>query len=261
MTPQERDLVTALFERLSALENNPRDPEAERLMSDGLARAPHAIYPLVQTVLLQDEALKRANARIEELEGRSGEEPSQSGSFLDSLRGAFQGRPPAGRGSVPSVRPGSVWNNGQNGGPPDRGFAPAAPMQTQSMPMQPMAAGGAGGSFLGTAAAAAVGMIGGSLLFNGIRGLMGGGHPAAFGSYAPDTAASPWGGNASGGELAREAGAGDIGRSDAGRNNDGYSGGDTTQTAGLYDRADDSSDDDSDDFANSDFGDDGSDVA
>ncbi|MGB8550642.1 MAG: DUF2076 family protein, partial [Xanthobacteraceae bacterium] len=59
MTPQERELVTALFDRLAALESNQRDPEAERLIAQGSARAPHAIYPLVQTVLLQDEALKR----------------------------------------------------------------------------------------------------------------------------------------------------------------------------------------------------------
>jgi hypothetical protein len=260
MTPQERDLVTALFERLSALENNPRDPEAERLMSDGVARAPHALYPLVQTVLLQDEALKRANARIEELEGKGTEEPT--GSFLDSMRNVFQGRPAAGRGSVPSVRPGSVWNSGQNSGQVDRGVAPAAPMQAQPMPMQQPMSGmaGGGGSFLGTAAAAAVGMIGGSLLFNGIRGLMGGGHPAAFGDYAAGATGSPWGGNASGSELAREAGAGDIGRADTGRDDYG-SAGDTTQSAGLYDPAADDSADDGDDFASSDFGDDGSDVA
>ncbi|HET9687433.1 MAG TPA: DUF2076 domain-containing protein, partial [Pseudolabrys sp.] len=57
MTPQERQLVDDLFDRLAGLENAPRDPEAERAISEGLARAPHAIYPLVQTVLVQDEAL------------------------------------------------------------------------------------------------------------------------------------------------------------------------------------------------------------
>jgi len=30
MTPQERELVTELFDRLATLENNPRDPDAER---------------------------------------------------------------------------------------------------------------------------------------------------------------------------------------------------------------------------------------
>ena len=45
MTPQERELVTALFDRLAALEQNPRDPEADRLIAQGVARAPHALYP------------------------------------------------------------------------------------------------------------------------------------------------------------------------------------------------------------------------
>jgi hypothetical protein len=51
MTPQEQELVKGLFDRLSKLEGQPRDPEAERLIGQGLARAPHAIYALVQTVL------------------------------------------------------------------------------------------------------------------------------------------------------------------------------------------------------------------
>ncbi len=186
MTPQERDLVAALFERLAGLEAQPRDAEAERLITQGLTSAPHAIYPLVQTVLLQDEALKRANARIEELEAKNSAEPqAPAGGFLDNMRGALFGRGPAGpgdaRGSVPSVRPGGVWNNGQAGA----GAAPPAfqPSPGPAMAGPAMAGPMGGGSFLGTAAAAAVGTIGGSLLFNGIRNLMGGGHPAAFGNY------------------------------------------------------------------------------
>jgi uncharacterized protein len=37
-----------------------------------LRRAPQATYALVQTALVQDEALKRANARIEELQAQLG---------------------------------------------------------------------------------------------------------------------------------------------------------------------------------------------
>ena len=54
MTPEERDQVTDLFDRLAALEANPRDREAERLIQDGLRRAPNAPYALVQTALIQD---------------------------------------------------------------------------------------------------------------------------------------------------------------------------------------------------------------
>jgi hypothetical protein len=81
MTPQEQD-VNELFDRLAELESNPRHPDAERLIADGLRRAPHAAYALVQTALVQDEALKHANARIDELQAQvGGEEQQRRGGF------------------------------------------------------------------------------------------------------------------------------------------------------------------------------------
>jgi uncharacterized protein len=117
MTPQERQLVDDLFDRLAKVEGTPRDPDALAAIAQGLRSAPNAVYALVQTVLLQDEALKRANSRIQELEaGGAGEQP-QSGGFLDSMRETIFGQSPP-RGSVPNVpkpdmagRP--VWNTGQ----------------------------------------------------------------------------------------------------------------------------------------------------
>jgi uncharacterized protein len=159
MTPQESELVDELFNRLAQLETAQRDPEAERLIADGLRRAPHAVYALVQTVLLQDEALKRANARIEELQVQTSAaaEPEQRpASFLDSMREALGGRAP--HGSVPSVR--TVGANQSQGQQPQPGY-PGAP------------GFGSGGSFLGTAASAAAGAIGGSLLLDGIRSMFG----------------------------------------------------------------------------------------
>ena len=51
---------------------------------------------------------------------------------------------------------------------------------------------GGGGSFLGTAAASAAGFIGGSMLLNGIRGMMGG-HQAFAGDHAQmGRGGSPW---------------------------------------------------------------------
>src|SRR5262245_16618128 len=131
MTPEERNLVIELFDRLSALEDAQRDPDAERLISDGLRQAPNAPYALVQTVLVQDEALKRADARIRELEG-AGEPPPRDTSFLGGVRDSLLGR----RGSVPSVRPGEAsqgssqemsqgmspaWNTGT---PAQQGYPP-----------------------------------------------------------------------------------------------------------------------------------------
>jgi hypothetical protein len=51
MTPQEQQLVDELFDRLARLENSPRDPDAERIIADGVRQAPHATYALVQTAL------------------------------------------------------------------------------------------------------------------------------------------------------------------------------------------------------------------
>jgi uncharacterized protein len=235
MTPQERQLVDELFDRLSKLENAPRDPDAIAAISDGLRKAPGAIYALVQTVLLQDEALKRAHARIQELEAGQAPEQAQSGGFLDTMRDTLFGGGPS-RGSVPNVpqrdsRP--VWNSGQAtqpgqpgyGQPPygqayGQGPGQQGPGQGQGYGAPPV--GGGGGSFLGTAAAAAAGVVGGSLLLSSIRGMMGGSHQQAFGDTNALGDRSPWtGSDQSGGSLARDAGLDDIGsnrdRGDASR--------------------------------------------
>src|SRR5664279_3633500 len=193
MTPQERQLVDDLFGRLAKVEVSPRDPDALAAIAQGLRGAPNAVYALVQTVLLQDEALKRAHHRIGELEAGGGGEQPQSGGFLDSMRETIFGQSPP-RGSVPNVpkpdiagRP--VWNSGQvlqqapssgqyGGGPYDQPYGgPQPPMGGGSL------LGGGGGSFLGTAAAAAAGMVGGSLLLGSIRSMMGG-HHHGFGDAA-----------------------------------------------------------------------------
>ncbi len=192
MTPQERQLVDELFDRLGRLEGQPRDPDAERAIAEGLARAPHALYPLVQTVLVQDEALRAAEDRIRELGGEIGE-PQQERGFLDSVREAVLGPDPQRRGSVPQVRPGGL------------------PMQ-QTQPAQDY--GSRGGSFLGTAAATAAGVIGGSLLFNSLGSMLGGdkAHAGSAGTqkFGETGGDSPWGG-ARDSDLAREAGLSDIG--------------------------------------------------
>ncbi|MEW6150215.1 MAG: DUF2076 domain-containing protein [Bradyrhizobium sp.] len=218
MTPQERQLVDDLFDRLSKLENAPRDPDAVAAISDGLRKAPGAVYALVQTTLLQDEALKRAHNRIQELESAQAPEPAQSGGFLDTMRDTLFGGAPS-RGSVPNVPPREqrpTWNSGQAMQQAQPGYgAPYGQGPGQGFGAPP--AGGGGGSFLGTAAAAAAGVVGGSLLLSSIRGMMGGSHQQGFGdsNALGDRSAggSPWGGGGdqSGGSLARDAGLNDIG--------------------------------------------------
>ena len=271
MTPQENELVAELFDRLAKLETTPRDPDAERLIADGARQAPHALYALVQTTLLQDEALKRANARIEELQAQVNEPPQpgqRQGSFLDSMRATFGGGEP--RGSVPSVR-------AQNSPPPNAPppSAPPAGYPSQNFQSQPAypppppgyaggPAFGSGGSFLGTAASTAAGVIGGSLLLDGIRSMfghhLGGNQASAFGDLGGERA-SPWAANTSGGaadsKLARDAGIDHIGD----HANDPIANAGNDQSAAADDSIDaDAADDDAtvddNDFDDDDFADD-----
>ncbi|WP_315721803.1 MULTISPECIES: DUF2076 domain-containing protein [unclassified Bradyrhizobium] len=231
MTPQERQLIDDLFDRLARLESAPRDAQAAAAISQGLQQAPNAVYALVQTVLVQDEALKRANARIEELQHAQEPQQGQSGSFLDTMRDSIFGSG-GGRGSVPNVPPPSsgrpVWNSGQALPQGQPGYPPQPGPYDQGGSGQPRGGmfGGGGGSFLGTAAAAAAGMVGGSLLLGGIRSMMGGGQHQAFGDTSlAGGGGSPWSDQSSG-SLARDAGLDDIGRS-----------GDGGGRAGLFDQA------------------------
>ena len=270
MTPQERQLIDDLFDRLSRLENSPRDPDALAAIAQGLRKAPNAVYALVQTALVQDEALRRAHERIEALEGGTPEQ-RQSGGFLDSMRDAIFGQnQPQGQSqgsSVPNVRAPDiggrpVWNSGQvmQQAQPPGGYNQAPYGQPPyGQPPYGQAYGapqGGGGSFLGTAAAAAAGVVGGSLLLGSIRSMMGGGHQQSFadssGLGGSGGGGKPWS-DQSGSTLAHDAGIDDLGPASGrgGGDNDG-------SRAGLFDQA--SNDDDYDADHDSDgFDDDGGD--
>ncbi|HET9352367.1 MAG TPA: DUF2076 domain-containing protein [Sphingomicrobium sp.] len=163
MQSEERELITGLFGRLQPFESQPRDGEAEALIKDLATRQPAAPYLLVQTVLVQEQALKAAQERIAELEAKGGAAPAASG-FL---------------GSAPKIGP---W--GATGG----ASAPAAPRPSVPSTRSPLQAAvnpqqGGGGSFLRTAMATAAGVAGGALLFEGIRNMMGN-NPGPFGQSA-----------------------------------------------------------------------------
>ncbi|HQS14416.1 DUF2076 domain-containing protein [Reyranella sp.] len=175
MQQQERDLISGLFDRLKPFESQPRDGEAESFIRGLAAQQPAAPYLLVQTVLVQEQALKAAQARIAELEEKALAAPPAATGFLGSApRIGPWGAPAAGdapRTSVPSTVPSTR-------SPLQAALAPQQP------PQQP-----AGGSFLRTAMATAAGVAGGALLFEGIRGLMGsnpfGQQQAAMGGSTP----------------------------------------------------------------------------
>jgi hypothetical protein len=251
MTPQERRLVDDLFERLATLERNPREPDAEDTIRAGLRKAPNATYALVQTVLLQEEALRQANERIAELESAESP-PQESGGFLDSMRDAVFG----GGNSRSSVPPVGGLRTGDRPGDRPMGIPPGFQRSGDAYQAQggsqggypggaaPQAAdagrGGAGGSFLGTAAAAAAGVIGGSMLMNSLGGMFGGqakaqglGDVAGKDAAPANPSANPWGDAAAGdGNLAQQAGLDSVGRSEG-----------ASDRTGLYDQAHDPADD------------------
>jgi hypothetical protein len=147
MQQQESDLIADLFGRLQQFESQPRDQEAERLIGSYVARQPASPYLLVQTALVQEEALKQAKARIAELESKAGQASGQ---------GSFLGNAPRG-----------PW-----GSPAAPASAPvAAPAPAQPWGAAPQAS--AGGGFLRTALTTAAGVAGGALLFEGIRSMFG----------------------------------------------------------------------------------------
>lgn len=184
MSPEERQLLTGLFDRVRAAAGNPRDREAEALIAEETKTQSYAPYLLAQTVIVQDQALRAANERLQDLEGKvqyleqqAAQQPRQSGGFLGGLGALFGGpaAPPARpRGAVPPA--GNPWQQQQPG--PPQGWQPPQQQQAYGQPYQqpPQGPWGGqqGGGFLKGALGAAAGVAGGVLLADSIRGLFGG---------------------------------------------------------------------------------------
>jgi hypothetical protein len=186
MSPEERQLLTGLFERVRAAAGNPRDTEAEALIAEATKAQPYAPYLLAQTVIIQDQALNAANERLQALEGkvrqfeaRAAEQPRGSGGFLGGLGALFgAGAPPPPRPRGPAPQVGGPWQQQQPQGnwqQPQQGYGQPAPPPQQG-PWGGQQAG-PGGSFLKGALGTAAGVAGGVLLADSIRGLFtGSGH-------------------------------------------------------------------------------------
>jgi len=170
MTPQEKDLITQLLTRLATAGGQAKDPEAEALIRQGVARQPDAPYYLVQTVLVQEMALAEAQNRIQELERQlAAARPAPAQPPTSFLRNALRGSVPSvgtwGCAAPPATQPGPVWTQSTTGQP---AAALSPPMMGQPMPW-----GAGGGGFLRQAASTAAGIAGGALLFQGIQSLFG----------------------------------------------------------------------------------------
>jgi hypothetical protein len=210
MTPEERQMLGGLFQRVNSAAATQRDPEAESFITDAVRAAPHAPYVLAQTVLVQQQALEAAANRISQLEAstqQSAEQNQEHGSFLGNLGKSIFGSGP----SSPPPRPDSDPQAYQRTAPPPpRGYAPPPPQggypppppqgyapQPQGYPPQPGPWGqpqpsAGGGGFLQNAASTATGVAGGVVLGNLLGGLFGGhgGGGGLFGGGASATGLS-----------------------------------------------------------------------
>src|SRR5215813_8114409 len=109
MTPEERQLVTGLFDRMRSYSVPEKDAEAEALISERVRAVPDSPYMLVQSVLVQEQALEQADNRIKALEEQvrtleSQQRPAAgTGSFLGGLFGSRPAAEPSRSPSVPLV--------------------------------------------------------------------------------------------------------------------------------------------------------------
>lgn len=174
MTPQEQELIGQLFERLRQTPAQPQDRDAAELIRRSIAEQPDAPYKLVQTVLIQDMALTQAQARMAELERRLAE--TGTATQAAPRGGSFLPQAPAARGGVPSAGP---WgrSEAQAAPPPyaDQRQPWGGPQTTapQTAAAAPGMMAGGGSGFLRAAAATALGVVGGQMLFQGIQSMFG----------------------------------------------------------------------------------------
>lgn len=201
MTPQERDVIAGIFDRLRQAANQPRDPEAENFIAERLREQPYAPYAMAQAVYVQEQALANLNQQVESLQAQLREAQTraseaaqpQSGGFLS---GIFGGGSVPRTGSVPPVpsradasAPSGAWNTQpQAQGAPGQ----AMPMQAQGQPgpwsNQPQQQS-RGGGFMASALTTAAGVAGGMMLGNVLTNAFGGGSKPAP-QTASDTGAS-----------------------------------------------------------------------
>jgi hypothetical protein len=194
MTPEERQLVTGLFQRMRSFGAPQKDAEAAALIGDSLRTLPDAPYMLVQSVLAQEHALQEAGKRIEELERRLREaqpaaqrEQSGAGSFLGGLLGG--GRPVSEPASQPAAT--SVPPIGSRAEPAAFDDDNRRPRWTQSASASQAAPEPAGGGFMRSALATAAGVAGGMLAAGALGNLLGTNAPAQAANAPANPAANP----------------------------------------------------------------------
>lgn len=164
MARSEQEVIDSLFSRLKDTEaqTGERDAQAQARIDAHVRDQPGAPYYMAQTIVVQEAAIKRLNARIEALEKQKSEKRS-SGGFLAGIFGADQ------REERPDERSRSSGFSGRAAG-----SGPGQNWQTNGPASS--ASGNAmrsGGGFLGGALQTAAGVAGGMMLGNMLMGMFG----------------------------------------------------------------------------------------
>jgi len=157
MNQHEQQFLTQFLEQLIQAHATSKDSDAEAMIKKAALQQPDALYLLVQKACIQQQALISAQEQIEKLkqEVASSQSPtSASSNSVESSKQSFFAGAPFMNSTIspPSQQPASAGGNGNSG------FF---------------------GNFLSNAATTAAGVAGGAFLFQGLRGLLGGGHSQA----------------------------------------------------------------------------------
>ena len=172
MNTQERDMLNAFLTQLTQAQVGTKEPEADVLIAQALAKQPNAGYLLVQRAMQLDYVLQQSQAKVAELQAQlERQKPAQQASFLNDVHawGRAPTATPAGLNSVAAAAPGAsgapAMAKPAVAGAPVASAAPAAAPTAAPAPW--------GSSVMGTVATTAAGVVAGSFLYSGIQSLMG----------------------------------------------------------------------------------------
>lgn len=261
MTTQEQQLISGLIDRVNQTRLAEVDPDAERVLNDGLGRNPNGLYILAQTVLVQQIALDQAQRQLADLREQA-QQPRKATSFLGSIFGHDEPAHPALPPPAPGYQP--VPGTGQQAGYSAVPYGQpgyGAPVQSG---FGSVLGGGQTGGFMRGALQTATGVAAGALAFEGIESLLHGfgsaGGSRGFGDLGgggrPEEITNNYYGDRSGDSSLSsdiEDRRGDSGNGAAAGDDTGFSSGDDTVGFGDADE-DDTSGSGFDDLGGSDSG-------
>jgi len=204
MQSEEKNLIDGLFSRLRDAEGQsaPRDPQAEGVIREHVARQPAAPYYMAQAIIVQENAIQRLDGRVKELEAQIEQLKQQvenatrqqsGGGFLSGLFGGGRSEPPPVARPQPVARPAAAgWNEpgyGNQGGFGSQGGFGQQPGFQRGAFGAP--AGGGGGGFLSGALQTAAGVAGGMVLGNVLMDMFQGDEEPKVAEAAHEPVAAP----------------------------------------------------------------------